>query len=68
MSITQIQIALDLDEDASPSFLDGKLRITAEEGHVSIHVDREKDGCAYVLAECSRDDFLKALKLLGLVE
>lgn len=63
-----IQIALELDEDCSPSFLDGKLRISVEDDTVSIHVDRESDGCAYVLAEAPLADFQRAMRMLGIME
>lgn len=67
MSITSIEIALDLDEDCSPSFLDGKLRISVEDEIVSLHVDRQKDGCAYILAEAPLADFKRALGILGIL-
>jgi hypothetical protein len=67
MSIAYIQVAFDLDEDASPSFCDGKLRISVEDDTVSIHVDRKKDGTAYFLAEAPLADFQRAMAMLGVV-
>ena len=63
-----MQIALALDEECSPSFLDGKLRISVEDDTVSLHVDRKKDGCAYILAEAPLADFQRAMRMLGIME
>lgn len=67
MSITSIEIALALDEDCAPSFLDGKLRISVEDGIVSLFVNRKNDGCCYVLASAPKADFIKALGILGII-
>ena len=63
-----VQIALALDEDASPSFLDGKLRFTVEDDCVMIHVDKKNDGTAYILAEAPLADFQRAMRMLGIME
>lgn len=63
-----VQIALALDEDCSPHFLDGKLRFSVEDDCVSIHVDRKNDGTAYILAEAPLADFQKAMRMLGIME
>jgi hypothetical protein len=68
MSIAYVQVAFDLDEDASPSFCDGKLRISVEDDCVSLHVDRKKDGTAYFLAEAPLADFQRAMQLLGVID
>lgn len=67
MSIASIEIAFDLDEDASPSFCDGKMRISVEDDCVFIHVNRKKDGTAYVLAEAPLADFQRGMSLLGII-
>jgi hypothetical protein len=67
MSIAYIQVAFDLDEDCFPSHLDGKMRISVEDGVVSIHADK-KNGYAYVLAEAPLADFQRAMQLLGVIE
>lgn len=63
-----VQVALSLDEDCSPSFLDGKLRFTVEDDTVMIHADRKKDGCAYILAETPLADFQRMMRMLGIME
>lgn len=67
MSLTSIEIAFDLDEDCSPKFLDGKLRISIEDDVVSLHVNLKRNGCAYILAEAPLADFRQALGILGIV-
>jgi hypothetical protein len=66
MSIASIQVAFDLDEDCCPGHLDGKMRISVEDGTVSIHADTKR-GYAYVLAEAPLADFQRAMQLLGVV-
>lgn len=68
MSVGSVEIALALDEDCSPSFLDGKLRISVEDETVSFFVNRKKDGTAYVLSECSLDDFMDLLVTLKVLK
>lgn len=68
MSITTVQVGFDLDEDCCPSFLEGKMKITVEDGIVSIHADRKTDGCAYILAEAPLAVFQRAMQLLGVIE
>lgn len=68
MSITSVQVGFDLDEDCCPSFLEGKIKITVEDGTVSIHADRKKDGYAYILAEAPLADFQRAMQLLGVID
>lgn len=67
MSIASIEIAFDLDEDASPSFCDGKLRISVEDDTVCLHVNRKSSGTAYILAEAPLADFQRGMALLGVV-
>jgi hypothetical protein len=67
VSIAYVQVAFDLDEECSPSFCDGKLRISVEDDTVSIHVDRKNDGTAYFLAEAPLADFQRAMGMLGVV-
>jgi hypothetical protein len=67
MSIAYIQVAFDLDEDCHPAHLDGKMRISVEDGTVSIHADNKR-GQAYVLAEAPLADFQRAMQLLGVIE
>lgn len=63
-----VQIALQLDEDCSPNFLDGKLRISVEDDCVSLHVDKASDGTAYILAEAPLADFQRAMRMLGIMD
>lgn len=67
MSIASIEIALELDEDCSPDFLDGKLRIDVEDEVVSIYVSRKRSGTAYILAQAPLADFRRALGILGIM-
>jgi hypothetical protein len=63
-----VEIALALDEDYSPSFTDGKLRISVEDDTVCLHVDKKTKGDAYILAEAPLADFQRAMRMLGIVE
>jgi hypothetical protein len=63
-----VQVALSLDEDCAPGFLDGKLRFTVEDDCVMIHADRKKDGTAYILAEAPLADFQRMMRTLGIME
>jgi hypothetical protein len=67
MSIAYIQVAFDLAEECYPGHLDGKMRISVEDGIVSIHADK-KSGYAYVLAEAPLADFQRAMQLLGVID
>lgn len=66
--IASIEIAFDLDEDCSPAFCDGKMRISVEDGTVFLHVNRKRDGTAYFLAEAPLADFQRGMALLGIIE
>ena len=65
MNVASIEIGLDLDEDCSPGFLDGKMRISVEDDTVCIFVNRKKNGTAYVLADLPLGDFRSLLVTLG---
>lgn len=63
------QIAFDLDEEFTHSWLDGKLRIDVEDDEIVIHADKEKYADdPYILARIPLSDFRQGLVFLGVIQ
>jgi hypothetical protein len=67
VGLSTIEVAINLDPEFSPGHLDGKLRISFENGRIEFRCDKARSPYTYLAASCSKEEIVRALGIIGVL-